>query len=145
VARKWWVFFAGAAVGISGFVAMFLVGTYTQSKSTEAFARATANAVFSKWDERELLSRASPDFLKVSHPDQIQASFHSFAKLGDLKKVDKLSGGLKYNISLTTENIASASYTSVVEFERGNLQVQIDLVRIGRDWRIQAFRITAER
>jgi hypothetical protein len=139
---KWRWFLTGAVVGIAGFITAFLIGTHNLSKTTENFARSSAVAIFSGWDDKELLDRASPDFLKNAHPDAIHNSFNNLSKLGKLTRVDQLEGGPHYIISLTGPNTATATYSGTAEFENGKLQFQIDLIDGGPVWQIKAFRIT---
>jgi len=140
MAYRWRLFFAGVVLGIGGFIAMFLVGTHNLDKSAESYARLSAIAIFSTWDDKQLLDRASAAFLVNTTPDAIHSSFGSLSKLGRLIEVNRLDGGLRYNISLNSS--AMATYTATAQFDKGKLHFQIDLIKTGADWKIQAFRIT---
>jgi hypothetical protein len=129
-----------AAVGI-GIVA---VKGSALDKQSKAYVDTTVPIIVSGWDEQELLSRASPEFMQVAKKEDVDKLYTMFRRLGRLREYQGSEG--QSDMSLTTQNgrRTTAFYTAKASFDAGSAIIKITLIKHGEQWQIAGFHVDSD-
>jgi hypothetical protein len=129
-----------AAIGI-GIVAVKGAALDKQSK---AYVDSAVPVIVSGWDEQELLSRASPEFMQATDKDDLDKLYAMFRKLGSMREYQGSEG--QSNMSYTSENgrRTIAVYAAKARFDAGSAVIKITLIKHGDEWQIMAFRVDSD-
>ena len=108
-------------------------------KQSKAYVDSAVPAIVSGWDEQELLSRASPEFMQATDKDDLDKLYAMFRKLGSMREYQGSEG--QSNMSYTSENgrRTIAVYTAKARFDAGSAVIRITLIKHGGQWQIMAF------
>jgi hypothetical protein len=99
-------------------------------------------AVASNWDKRELLERGSEELLQAAQFQvDLDSQFARWSALGSMLKYAGVTGAAKIGFSLQIGSIVTAQYTAVAQFQHGEAQMQIGLVKRGGGWQIASFQV----
>lgn len=129
-----------AAVGI-GIVA---VKGSALDKQSKAYVDGAVPIIVAAWDEQELLSRASPEFVQTIKKEDLDRLYVMFRKLGRLRDYQGAEG--QCYMSVTTQNgkRTTAEYTAKASFDAGPAVIKISLIKHGDQWQIVGFHIDSE-
>jgi hypothetical protein len=132
------------AVGI-GFVA---VKGSALDKQSKAFVDRNVPLIFATWDDQELWSRASPEFMQATPKDKLDTFYTSLShKLGKMRAYQGSKGQASMNATVLSSHsgeVISAAYTAHVIFDAGPADVKITLIKHGDEWQIKGFEINSD-
>jgi hypothetical protein len=113
-------------------------------KQSKAYVDSAVPAIVSGWDEQELLSRASPEFMQATDKDDLDKLYAMFRKLGSMREYQGSEG--QSNMSYTSENgrRTIAVYAAKARFDAGSAVIKITLIKHGDEWQIMAFRVDSD-
>ena len=121
-------------------VGMVVVRGTIADRESQAYADAAVISIVSSWNEQALLDRASPEFMRQSGRDQIDALFARLRPLGRLTRYAGSSGAsfTSYNVG-AGGSATTAVYLANAYFEHGTAQIKITLIKHNGAWRILGF------
>jgi Na+-transporting methylmalonyl-CoA/oxaloacetate decarboxylase gamma subunit len=113
-------------------------------KESKAYVDSVVPRIVSNWDESELLSRASSEFMQATDKQELDKLYTLFRKLGKLR-VYEGSKGQSY-ISMTIQNGKSvtAVYTCKADFDAGPADIKVSLIQHGGRWEVAGFNVDSE-
>src|SRR5947207_7916162 len=129
-----------------GIVALIGYAAFTGSKldkESKVYVDAAVPAIVSSWNERELLSRASPEFQKAASPADVERLFRWFRTLGRLQKYEGAQGQSITSVTPQTGEVISGSYTAKATFDVGEANIEVGLIKHGSQWQIGRFNVTS--
>jgi hypothetical protein len=137
------VFLAAIVLGVV-VIGVFAVKGSALDKESKAYVDNAVPIIVSDWDEKELLSRASQEFMQVTDKEDLDKLFGFFRKLGRMREYQGSEG--QSNISFTTEDgrRITAAYTAKASFEAGPAVIKITLIKHGEQWQIAGFRVNSD-
>ena len=105
------------------------------------FVQAAIPAIFSEWNEQELLRRASAELRAAVREAQLYRLFGGMSgKFGKLKHCGPMRG--KANIAVEPEGLViSGEYVAATMFASGEAEIGLSLVKRQGEWRITSFRL----
>ncbi|MEJ2033221.1 MAG: hypothetical protein P8Y63_09320 [Deltaproteobacteria bacterium] len=108
------------------------------------FVAAAIPAIFTHWDERELISRASPELQHAVNDWELDRLFSGMSrKLGGLQSCERVDGNT--SISMETGGIViSGEYVAKTEFAAGSADIRLSLIRKSGNWQILSFRLNSD-
>jgi hypothetical protein len=121
------------AIGIA-FVA--IKGT-ALDKESKTYADSAIPAIVSRWSEKELLDRASPEFKKAITIDQLNRLFRWVSGLGQLQKCEPAQGQSLMSATTQTGKRISAQAT----FQKGEATIKLGLIKHDDQWQILSFHV----
>jgi hypothetical protein len=97
------------------------------------------------WDPDELMSRASPRFKEATKRDDL-AGFFDAAKtaLGPIVDYQGAKGSAFVMSTVGTGTTITANYVARAQFSKAEAQLQIALVKIDGQWRIEGFHVDSD-
>jgi hypothetical protein len=110
-------------------------------KESKAYVDAAVPAIISSWNTQELLSRASPEFNKVTKSDDLERFFQPLRSLGKMQKYEGSQGQSVTSRILGKGTTISADYFVRAEFEGGSAKIYVKLIKHGNLWQIGGFRV----
>ena len=126
---------------IGGIAVIAYNGNKLDSES-KSFVDAAVPAISTNWSQKDLLERASPEFVQSVSTDQLKAGFDQFAMLGHLTRYEGSQGEANMAFLSGAGSSVSASYTAKARFENGEAVFRIALVKRDGNWLIQGFNIS---
>ena len=129
-------------------VAVLAIAARNSSLDLESrqFLTAAIPAIFTDWDERELISRASTDLQAAVKGRDLDRLFAGMSrKLGSLKDCERIDGGA--SISMETERgiVVTGEYVAKTLFEGGAADIRLSLIKEEGDWQILSFRLDSDK
>lgn len=117
-------------------------------KEGRAYADRNLPLIISTWDEQELLSRASPEFLQNTKKEDLDRDFAGLSrKFGKMQSYEGSEGQsyVDYRI-LSSHNgkIVTAVYSARVIFAGGPAVVKLSLIQHDGRWQIAGFNINSD-
>jgi len=126
-------------VAIVGGVVLFTKGSALDAES-KAYAEVSIRAIGSKWDQQELLARASPQLLAGLKSDALAAVFDKFSQYGPLVDYEGATGQANMFYANGVATI-TAGYKGKAKFENGEATFDIALVKLSGKWLINGLHI----
>ncbi len=113
-------------------------------KESKAYVDKTVPLIVSRWDEQELLKRASPEFMQAAPTNELDKFFVMARRLGKLREYQG-SEGQSY-ISVTTQNgkTITAKYSVNAVFDADPAVINIVLIKHGDQWQIEGFHVDSD-
>jgi hypothetical protein len=108
-------------------------------KESKAYADAAIPAVVTSWNQKELLDRASPEFKQAVTEQKLDQMFRWFSSLGRLQKCAAAEGHSFMSVTSQNGKTISAKYASKAQFEKGEGDITLVLIKHGDHWQIAAF------
>jgi hypothetical protein len=137
------VFFCIVITGVIGFCIAAYYGTKLD-KSSKEYVDEVTPIIISSWNSNELMSRASPELLKVAPQDKVEAMFQMFAeKLGSLREYKGSKGGSFMNIT-PAGKVVTASYIVEASFPYGDAEIKVRVIQHHGKWQILEFFVNSE-
>jgi len=141
--RRFFYWFGIAAavvliVLVAGGVVLLRKGSALDAES-KAYVETAVRAISSKWDQQELLDRASPELRASLKPDALTQVFDKFSQYGSLVEYEGATGEAKM-FYLNGETKISAEYKGNAKFDNGEATFNVALVKLSGKWLIYNFR-----
>jgi hypothetical protein len=142
--RRFFFWFGVAAaalliVAVVGGVVLLRKGSALDAES-KAYVETSFKAIASKWDQQELLDRASPELLASIKPDALTQVFDKFSQYGALVEYEGATGAANVSYFNGVSKI-SAGYQGKAKFENGEATFNVLLVKLSGKWLIKGFHI----
>lgn len=93
-------------------------------------------AIASDWDVRELWKRANPEFDALLDYDETERYFSALRGRGEPVVYKSATGEATITLSARHAYEITAEYTAEVEYEAGSMQIQVTLIKHGKQWQI---------
>lgn len=124
--------------GVGGF--LFFAGNAYRGATAEAqsFGNASLTSIASKWDMKELTSRAAPQLLQGMSQEQLAAKMKEMSSLGPVVSIDSQVTSIEANTNGGGTTVR-APYHANVKFKNGERDITMDLVKHGQTWEIASF------
>jgi len=135
----------GAVVG-SAIISYCLLALSERSLQTDSksFVDATVVRIVQDWDEDALTQRSAKEFSASARPEKLTALFTQCKhRLGRLREYQGSKGSLKIWYSIRAERLITGEYVAKCEFDKGEAEVQIRIVRQDAQWRILFFYVSS--
>jgi hypothetical protein len=123
---------------VGGLVGVVAYRGSALDKEGNAYVDQAVVDVSKNWDSRELLRRASPEYLSRTSPEQLAALFQNFEKLGHLVHYDGALGQTTMSF-FSRDSGLRAHYEANATFENGRARFRIDLSKHDERWMIDGF------
>jgi hypothetical protein len=136
-------FLALIAVFVAGIGSLAVVGG-ALDKQSKAFVDAAVPAIVSEWDVVEVRKRASAEYNEAVNYGDMEELFNAFQKLGKFEDYKGSTGDSTITVSLKYGVELTADYTANAEFEKGTVNIQMALIKLGGEWRILDLQMTPE-
>jgi hypothetical protein len=112
-------------------------------KESKRYADAAIVAITSHWNEKDLIDRASPQFLAtMKDPAALQLMMGALGSLGPLKKYDGSKGEARIDFHWRHGYTITALYVAQADFNAGPAQIAIFLIKKDGVWKILGFHVT---
>jgi hypothetical protein len=94
------------------------------------------------WQPEELMKRATPHLRQITRPDDLQVLFDAAATgLGPLVDYEGAKGDSMVSAIVGSGTTISATYVARAKFQKGDANLQLTLLKIDGNWKIEGFRI----
>jgi hypothetical protein len=113
-------------------------------KESKAYVDSTVPMLVAAWDEKELLSRASPEFTQAVKDEELDKLYGMFRRLGKLREYQGSEGQSNMSVNSWSGRVVSAAYTARASFDAGPAVIKIALIKHGDNWQIYGFHIDSE-
>jgi hypothetical protein len=108
---------------------------------SKAFVDSAVPAIAARWDQQQLLDRATPDLKRSISQDRLTSMFKGLSQLGPLVNYEGATGEANMLYFTGTGASVSASYVAKADFQNGNAVFQIALVKREGHWMINGFHV----
>lgn len=114
------------------------------TKESKAYINKIIPIIFSSWKAEELISRASPEFVKHIKRDELNKMFEMFReKLGSMTHYKGVVG--KANIKIFPQGeLSTADYVAYVAYKKEDANIEVQLLLRDKKWEIISFRVNFE-
>lgn len=136
------IFLALIVLGAVGIAIVAVRGT-ALDKESRAYADAAIPAIFSQWNQKEFLDRASPEFKQAVTIDQLDRLFRWASTLGPLQKAEPAQGQAGISITPQSGKVTGGQYTAKAQFEKGEATITLGLIKHGDQWQILSFNVNS--
>lgn len=100
--------------------------------------------VVSSWDQQALESEMSPEFVKITDPQQMDQFFKVFSTLGTLKSIDSVKGEAHVQANLGQPVQITAVYRCKATFQEAPADIEVALIKHENRWQVLGFRVNSE-
>lgn len=138
------IFVVLIVVVVVGFFVLNYFGTGLDEES-KLYVDSNLPQIINDWGVEELISRASPELMKVAPKEKIENLFNAFSeRLGPLKEYKGSNG--QVNISVTTQKgkVITGAYVAEAIFEKAPATIQFRIIKHDNQWQILEFRVNSE-
>ncbi len=138
------IFVVLIVVVVVGFFVLNYFGTGLDEES-KLYVDSNLPQIINDWSVEELISRASPELMKVAPKEKIENLFNAFSeRLGPLKEYKGSNG--QANISVTTQKgkVITGAYVAEAIFEKAPATIQFRIIKHDNQWQILEFRVNSE-
>jgi hypothetical protein len=135
---------ATALLSIVIFVSVVAYNGRRLDRESKSYADAAIIAITSHWNEKDLIVRASPQFLATMKdpPAALQSLMGVLGSLGALKKYEGSKGEARIDFIGPHGYTLTALYVARADFSGGPAQITISLIKIDGTWKILGFYVT---
>jgi hypothetical protein len=113
---------------------------FTLDADANAYVESAVVAICGKWDQQQLIDRASPELLAAIQPGELAALFEKLSAAGPLFKYEGANGQATMTVYNGNSKIA-AKYVAKALFAHGEGTIDISLVQTDGKWRILGFHV----
>lgn len=138
-------------LGTIGAAIVLAVGTllwfgFTKGRALDAeshrYAGATIQAIVSNWNEQALLDRGSIELTEAAHSQvDLAALFARWRQLGKMTTYEGSKGEANIRFTLETGEVITAVYVARADFEQGEAQIKIVLLKAAGKWQVAGFAV----
>jgi hypothetical protein len=139
-------FFWLGVVAAIAIVAMVIGGVVVAKKGlaldadAKTYVDGAVVAICSKWDQQQLIDRASPELLAAAKPGELAALFEKLSSAGPLSKYEGANGQASVMIYNGNSKI-TAKYIAKALFAHGEATIDISLIQNDGKWQIAGFHV----
>src|SRR5437868_13546263 len=109
-------------------------------KSSKEFVTESLPLIVKEWNKDELISRSSPQLLKVIEKDDaLDKLFGKLKQLGKMRFLSEPEGHANMTMTTGDGKVISAHYVAKAEYENGNAEIKIDVIQVNGDWKYLKF------
>lgn len=139
--KKFLIVVGAISLALVVLVAGWLGLAMLQNRGGHRYADTAIVQIVSHWNERALIERASPEFLKVTPEPRLDQLFTQFGRLGPLQHY--LGSNLRGVHSSWTEHGSElvSVYAGRAVFANGTALIIITIVKRGGHWRVAGFHV----
>jgi len=113
-------------------------------KESKAYADAAIPAIVTTWLDQVLLDKASPEFKQQVTPVQVYRMFRWWeSSVGRLQKCEGAQGQSLMSVTSQNGKTISAKYSAKAQFEKGQAEIALALIKYGDQWQIRGFEVTS--
>lgn len=112
-------------------------------EESKAYVDNAVPAIISGWDQQQLVSRASPEFMQAVNGDDLDKLFGMFHRLGAFKSYDGAKGSSNMSVTNTEGKVVSAVYIANATFDTGPATIKISLIKHD-NWQIAGFHVDSK-
>lgn len=110
-------------------------------KESRAYVDEVVPIIVASWNSKELINRASPEFLRAIPAEKIELLFDTLSKqMGPMKEY-KGSAGQAEIIITSEDEIITANYLARAVFERVPAKIKVQTILRNDEWQILGFRV----
>jgi hypothetical protein len=111
-------------------------------KESKAYADLAIPAIVTTWLDKALLDRAAPEFNQRHSAVEVYRMFRSFeSNLGRLQKCEGAQGHSVMSVTSQSGKTIFANYTAKAQFEKGEAEIAIALIKHGDQWQISGLQV----
>jgi hypothetical protein len=111
-------------------------------KESKAYADAAIPAIVTTWLDKALLDRASSEFNQRVTAVDVYRMFRWYeSSLGRLQKCEETKGGSVMGVTSESGKTISAKYTAKAQFEKGEAEIVLALIKLGDQWQISGLEV----
>jgi len=139
------IFICLIVVAVVGFSVLNYFGNKLD-KESKSYVDEVIPIIIADWNSKELINRASPEFLESTPLDKLNSFMNACSKrLGKLKEYKGAKGqaGIHYGIGIKNKS-TTAEYVAEAIFDNASATIQIQLVLRNDIWHILGFRVNSE-
>jgi hypothetical protein len=128
-------------------MAVIAIAAKNNSLDTESrlFVSTAIPAIFTEWNEKELVERASTELKTAVNDRELKRLFGGMArKFGRLQNWEQVDGGAFISMSSDREIVITGEYVARTRFDAGEANILLSLVKDSGNWRILSFRLDSE-
>ncbi len=107
----------------------------------QAYGDESMRAVCTDWNAGELERRAAKELIEQNPPGTLKSVVDRLTPLGKLKVVESRVTGIEAKTSTDTGTFTIAKYSAVCEFEKGDADAELELLKRDGEWRILKFSV----
>jgi hypothetical protein len=138
------IFICLIVVGVIFFSGLYYFASRLD-KEARAYLDEVVPIIVTYWDPKELINRASPEFLQVYPAERVESLFDSFSDLmGPLKEYKGAKGKITIGTTTKGKPIIIADYQVRAAFEKAPAKIEIQMIRRNNEWKIVGFRVSLE-
>ncbi len=121
--------------------AIFITQAVSLKPGATAYIDRAVPAIAAHWDVQQLLDRATPKLQQYAlhHHGKLERLFKMFRALGKLKYL----GSPTYYKIFSGTNRTIGTFAVPAKFAKGAAQIDIQLLKTGKAWKINSFYITS--
>lgn len=113
--------------------------------SSKKYAQESIEKITFSWSKDELIARASPELLMATgKSEDFERLFNLLKKLGPLKKLGELKGESRVVYNIGRENVVTAEYITMSEFENEKATIRIKLIKKDNEWKISYINLNSD-
>ena len=135
--------FLGIIVLIAVGIGLALWKCPQYDREAKSYGDVALPAIVTDWNQKELLSRASPELKSATKGSELDDLFTAFT--GKLGKLRNLKPGKAYGsyILYTTMDVltVTTSYEADADFEKGAATLNLSLIKSGGNWQINGIHV----
>jgi len=134
-----------AFVIVAGGIGLFILSRNGNALDTasKAYVEDSVVAIAANWNVDELWKRASPHLRTIARPEDIRGFFDAAkGALGPLVAYQGSEGEALMSV-INTHSQVSAKYIARGQFQKGNADFQVVLIKQGDSWMIEGFHINS--
>jgi hypothetical protein len=127
-------------------MAVIAIAAKNNSLDTESrlFVSTAIPAIFTDWNEKELVERASSELKTAVNDRELKRLFGGMArKFGKLQNC-QVDGGASISMRSDREIVVTGEYVAKTKFDAGEANIILSLVKDSGHWRILSFRLDSE-
>jgi hypothetical protein len=111
-------------------------------KESKAYADVAIPAIVSTWLDKALLERAAPEFNQQVNAVEVYRMFRWYeSSLGRLQKCEGAQGHSLMSVTSQSGKMISANYTAKAQFEKGEAEIRIALIKHGDQWQMSRLEV----
>jgi len=131
-----------AGAGLAAYVAR---ETRAFNESSKVSVDANLPPIISTWSEEALITRASPQLLKIvnTNPGQFGQLFQKLSQLGAMQSYGGAKGSSRVSYTLGEGKVVVAAYVATAKFQNGDARITVRLVQVANEWQLLYFNVNS--
>ena len=135
----------GLLILVVALVTVLVVKGRRLDRESKQYADSAILAIASNWNERALLDRASPEFLKACPAACTDRLFGTASRLGPLHHYLGSKGQANISVLSGRGTLVTAAYVARAAFAHGSAEIRVDIIKRAGRWQIIGFHVNLDR